>query len=348
MSEKKWLLRLAGITVILVLLLNAVIYAVDPFLQYRAENNSRYLNARYAGPGLIRNYEYDTLLLGNSMCENFNMELMRQELGAEPLHVCIGGVYQDELWEYVKLAEQTGKAKTIYLCVGLADFANEYESKSIDYLVKDDLLSRLRYAFSYEAWFRFIPMDLILAGKRMLGIPLSDAEDLKTDIDRMGNWADQYQYGENVVLKNYKFKAFSVSEVDNSGLYEKMLRRVDRMLDRMEYDGELICFFPPYSSLYWIDAQEKGHLDVYLAVKAYFIDALRSKGITVYDFQGAELTVDLNNYRDTTHYGDWVNDWMVRCFASGEYRITEQDPFNSAQQIRDNAELLRSTLEKRK
>ena len=42
--------------------------------------------------------------------------------------------------------------------------------------------------------------------------------------------------------------------------------------------------------------------------------------------------MDLNNYKDTTHYSPEINDWMVDCFANNSYIITEED-MNEFQEI---------------
>ena len=39
----------------------------------------------------------------------------------------------------------------------------------------------------------------------------------------------------------------------------------------------------------------------------------------MYDFQSAEIVFDLDNYKDITHFHGQINDWMVSCFARGEY-----------------------------
>ena len=53
-------------------------------------------------------------------------------------------------------------------------------------------------------------------------------------------------------------------------------------------------------------------------------------GYTTFDFQGQEFISNLNLYRDTSHYGDAINDWMVYRFADGECIVPPNmlDSFN--------------------
>ena len=50
-------------------------------------------------------------------------------------------------------------------------------------------------------------------------------------------------------------------------------------------------------------------------MKKYFVDHVPDNSL-IYDFQYADVTLDLNNYCDLGHYGPDVNDWMIEQFAN--------------------------------
>ena len=68
-----------------------------------------------------------------------------------------------------------------------------------------------------------------------------------------------------------------------------------------------------------------GTFEAYMQAKKYFVQKLTDCGAIVYDFQSADVIVDLNNYKDITHYSPEINDWMVECFANQEYIITVEN-----------------------
>ena len=84
---KKWLLRLLALILAIVLLMCACAYLVDPYMQYRVRDNQYLLNSRLVTPGLIKNYDYDTVLIGSSMIQNTDMGLFRETLGGSPLKI---------------------------------------------------------------------------------------------------------------------------------------------------------------------------------------------------------------------------------------------------------------------
>lgn len=71
--------------------------------------------------------------------------------------------------------------------------------------------------------------------------------------------------------------------------------------------------------------KSKGTLEAMLRVRELCYGALRGyDNVTVYDFAGREdWTLDLDNYKDTLHYGQWINDAMVEEIAAGRCAVTD-------------------------
>ena len=128
------------------------------------------------------------------------------KLGAEPLHIGLGGVRPIEINELVRLVYDSGKAEKYYICVDLGFFGNpEEEGRYPRYLLKKDILSRLRYLLSYEVRFRYIPIDLGLVLCGRLGVKLPDKVSHLKEIDRLGDWEYNYRYrGEAEVAAGHK------------------------------------------------------------------------------------------------------------------------------------------------
>lgn len=336
----KWLAILASSVLIVVMVLCGVMYLIDPFFQYRVRDNIYLLNPLYAGAGLIKNADYDTLIIGSSMTQNFNMDTFRRELSVEPLHVGIGGLNTRETIELLKLGERAGKAENCYVCIDLPNFVQMDESKLLDYLIEDTLLSKLEYALSFEAWFYYIPMDACYAFMRVAGRSVPQGN---MSIDRMGEWGSGFSFGRDVVLSNYRAKRYDVSSVELENLYENMTANVDALLAEIQNLGGMryTFFFPPYSALYWCDAQEKGYYDTYMRVKAYFVERATAMGCRVYDFQSEEFILDLAHYRDMTHYDPGINDWMVHEFASEECVVTPQNSDECRKRLDENTQRFR-------
>lgn len=104
-----------------------------------------------------------------------------------------------------------------------------------------------------------------------------------------------------------------------------MVEKIDVYFDALQLDqGEHILFFPPYSMLYWASISDE-LCDILIEGKKYYIEKALDAGIRVYDFQGADFTDDLNNYKDLTHFNGAINDWMTEQFSSDTYVLTEEN-----------------------
>lgn len=341
-TKRKWILLIICIVMAVLIVCNLLTYIVDPFFQYRFKDNQYFIHTRYCAPGLIKTYDYDTIIIGSSMTQNFDMDLFRTELDCSPLHIGVGGMSDEDLVEYVLLSNKIGKADSYYLCIDIAEFRKQSESRTVDYLMRDDLLSHIQYAISYESLFRFIPVDILFTNVAKQGYSLPSSFAYKMGIDRFGYWGHEYSYGEEVVINGRKTGAYRVSEVDTTGLYEKMVDGIDAFFSQLNLrDANYFFFFPPYSSLYWCDAQEEGYFDAYLDAKEYFVEKAAESGAIVYDFQGADLTTNLDNYKDATHYSPEINDWMTNCFSLKENVITPDNCSEYREKIIVNMESIR-------
>ncbi len=82
-------------------------------------------------------------------------------------------------------------------------------------------------------------------------------------------------------------------------------------------------------------------LELSLELKRHFMELVEGyDNVKVYDFQGADFTADLDNYMDMSHYSPEINDFMVSCFASGDYLTDSSTLAETERQIRDNIDTL--------
>lgn len=347
-NSKKWIKLFAIGVAIFIAMASAIVYIIDPYFQYRTRDNRYFLNERFVSAGLVKNYDYNTLIIGSSMTQNFNMDKFRKSMkGVKPLHIGIGGMETSEMIEIVELAEDFNKADTYYLCMDISGFTSEDKSELYKYLLRDDIISKLRYSLSYEAWTRFMPIDIILSSAKELEVPLPQKFVKKMSIDDLGNWNDDYKFGKDIVLKNYSSSAFSVSEVDNTNLLKRMETNADKFLDGLQIKNKDVnLFFPPYSALFWVNAQEKGYFEDYLKFKEYLVEKATLRGYNVFDFQSADFTMDLDNYKDTTHYKQEINDWMVECFANLEYKVDTSSVNEYENKLRENTDTFSQLYQK--
>ncbi len=334
-SGMKWILAFGAIVLAAVIVLMAVCYVVDPFFAYRVRDNSYKVPDTDALPGIIKHHSYDTLIIGSSMTQNFEMDSFREKLNVKPAKISTGGMVLQDTINLTALANRTGKAKKYYICLDLPRFLNDGKKAKVkDYLVDNNIFNDYKYLLGYSAWTRYIPVDLALLTAKKIGISIPKGIEEETEIDEIGYWGDSFRYGTDIVVSNYKKSQYSVSEVDSENAYDDIVENTDLLMNSINFENcEYNFFFPPYSILYWCNADEEGYFEDLLKGKEYLVKSLKQRGCNIYDFQHVQTICELNNYRDITHYTPQINEWMVDCFSTGAFLCSGNDVSNNNEKI---------------
>ena len=78
--------------------------------------------------------------------------------------------------------------------------------------------------------------------------------------------------------------------------------------------------------------ESEGALDALLALRGLCYERLSGyTNVTLYDYAAREDWVtDLSNYKDTLHYGQWINDAIVECIARGDGAVRDPQMLDAA------------------
>ena len=346
LSSAQWLRRFLALALAVLAVLAVLVYIIDPYYNYRAYDHKYKLDKIFSVPGVVKNYDYDAIVIGSSMTQNFDMDSFRQELGQNPIKATLGGITGKEISALFKLAQDSGHAQTYYICIDNSVLsADSQEQRFPDYLMDFSLLNDYKYFWGYEAWMRFIPLNLGLLAADSLGIELPQRFSEARSIDLMGDWAYRYEFSADRVLSIYSESDNGAAiNVDMAGISENALDNCEVFVDSLDLSrGDIVFFFPPYSSLLWYKMEKEGSLESTMELKRHFMELVEGyDNVKVYDFQGADFTADLDNYMDMSHYSPEINDFMVSCFASGDYLADSSTLAETERQIRDNIQVLLS------
>lgn len=330
MKKKTWsLLCLSGLAGAAAFLCALVIF-VDPFQIYRLA--TRYIppidntTQVYSNAGIVRNYAYDSAIVGTSVTENFHPSLMDELLGGRFIKLCTsaGTAYNHAL--LLDLAFRTHDMARVvygldvYSLIGALDKTG---STVPMYLYDDNPLNDVSYWLNRSVLGSFLPRCLRTWGQRQ--------DD--TIRDTMYNWAGRDEYGP-VALYNAEFApptdmlaADRHVEIAQANLKTHILPFIEAHPEtRFDF------FFPPYSAAEWSTMKSRGTLEAMLTLRGLCYDMLSGyDNVTLYDFTVREdWVLDLNNYKDTLHYGEWINDGITRCIARGEYAVTSRTQVDAA------------------
>ena len=326
MSSKKWIISFLSLSITVMIILMSIVYVYDPFCYYRIPEN-RFIvnNYRFLNAGIAKNADYDTVIIGSSMTQNFNMNSFREKLNLNPVKLSVGAMSIEGMELTYNLVDSVGKADNVFLCIDAPPLnkAEDDLSTYATYLYNETELDDFKYLLGYETWMRLLPLNVGFNSLEKAGKKLPSFYGTY-NIDNIGEWHSQAVYDKNIIIENYLNNNSGLSEQNTEGVYERMTSNADRIIDIFSNNEKKITFFfPPYSALFWYNSTESGLFEEYNKIKEYIVNKVEDMpNVTVYDFQAIPEICDLDNYKDITHYSAQINEYMVDCFANKKYIVT--------------------------
>ena len=340
MSGKKWFASIIIMCLAALLVLSGCVFWTDPFFHYRSPRDYFYYDLeeqRYQNDGITRHFDYDAIITGTSMCENFSASEFDSVFGTNSIKVTFSGATYKEIEENLKASFNSGHSPK-YVLRGL-DYSLLVRDKDElrldmgqypDYLTNKNPFDDVKYLLNRDAIVNYT-LPILLRY-------LKGQEGGHTSFDSYSYTASRNTFDSAVVLNG------RTSFADPVTINEATEDETNMLTGNIEYnvismakehpETTFLYFFPPYSMDYFGIIREEGNLSKELEYKRQAIDMmLEYDNIHVYSFTMAtDITTDLDRYRDPAHYDEDVNSWIIQkigeCEVSGaesEYRITKDN-----------------------
>ncbi len=276
----------------------------------------------YSNAGIAKSYDYDSIIIGSSMTENFRPSQLDAALGGRFVKLCVNGGTPFNHKQMMDMAFSTHDVRRVLYGMdvdALSFFYTTPKAEMPTYLYDDQLFNDVRYWFNKSVLFKYIPQCLRTWGQ-------TDPDQR----DTMYSWGADFAYGRDAVLR----EPISTQEVPQTPLVETPALSQQSMLN-VEYnivpfieahpDTEFIFFFPPYSLMQWYNFYTKGQLhDNLMQKEAVAARLLAYDNVKLYDFQGRlDWILCLDHYIDYEHYGPHINEAITAHIAADEHRVTD-------------------------
>lgn len=334
MKSTKWIKIFIGLFLLTLLLIGGINYIVDPFQQYRAKTfypiSFDIRDQRYKNAGLSKNFEYDSLILGTSMTENFVIDKVEKNLNFNKLiKLSISGGSAKEQSTTLQTAIENNKnLKNVLWGLDTLSFIGNpnrlrYGSNSFPfYLYDNNKLNDYKYLLSIDTL------------KKSINILFKiNNEDSNYDFNNMYQWQNKDE--KEFKIENV-YKAWEKRRTDfnkNSTSEQKFIYLKNNFdinfLPIIKNNSQInfTIFFPPYSILTFETFEEQNLVSDILEFKKYIFESLLPyKNVKIYDFQAEKsITHDLSNYKDLSHYHQRVNYWMIKQIKENKYLVTEEN-----------------------
>ena len=327
----------------------AVVYCVDPLQFFRRAGYVPVFstNERYQLPGLARNYDYDTVIVGTSMTQNFYLTYADRQLKARTLKVAISGSSAHEQFLVLNLAIRTGKVRRVIW--GL----DQWEFRGSPNRVRDDLgvFPYYLYGSNWLGYFWYLfngsffsdSLQILSEYNRFNGPVSSRIPDDWNTFDKF------YHFGRNNAVRDY-FNPKNSEGLDDPSVLkaydlatmEESFQENTLALVKLHPEIEFNFFYPPYSILNakFYQAHYPALFDRLIDFQNLTTRALVGvRNVRLFDFSDvSSITHDLDLYKDIGHFNVGVNEFIVRSIATGDHLVDPKDPDASTRHLRMQAE----------
>ncbi len=331
---KKWMISVVIIVMTAFLALIGLVIYVDPFFQYHKPiEGFPYLidNQLSQNPGMAKNWDYDSVLLGSSMTVNFNTDWFSEILGLNTAKLSYNGAYPKDQSNIMNIIFTShNQVKTVFLGIDIPAYSSEVEATKYpipEYLYDTNYLNDISYVLNKDVLLNYILRAV------------ADPKD-KTVIPTMYAlwWTDEY-FNKQYVLQYYEAPEIVAEEAPEDAYIDQVRANLDvNICPYIEAnpDTEFVIFYPPYSILYWYGVNRENKLVATLAEYQYVSERLlQYDNVRIFNFQDQEeIITDLNNYADYDHYHETINHYMLECFADGTCELTKENLNDSIDRMR--------------
>ena len=340
MLDKKSAFRyLAGLIVLFLFLAAAIVVVFDPFYQYHEPwfGLNAVLNDRdNQVVGTIRTFDYDSVLLGSSVAENYDSSFLDASFDCTTLKVIRASGSTADLLYYLDKAHRRQELKNVFWSMDIFALTASPQitltSKNTPhYLHTDTVLDDWPYLWNKEILCETIPQMLAFSrmGMNTQGQAYNWARGKNFSAEGAMRAYDKPKE-ENVFYAAEDSADTSAEEVEDAFSMDEQqnltenLSMIEEELS-MHPDTSYTIIFPPYSMMWWDCGYVNGVLETYFEVLEQTIPVLLThNNAKVYFFvSDRDVICNLDNYMDMIHYSPDINQYMLEEIVQDGHRVSE-------------------------
>ena len=322
-NYRKHSILFLGCSLAALLLAAALVIIADPFFQYHKPLKGLYYlieNKVSQNPGIARNFEYDSVILGSSMTVNFDTALFEETMGLNTIKLSFDGAYPKDIDNIMSIITNSpNELETVFLGIDIFTYKQAPGTTAYvvpAYLYDDTIINDAPYLLNKEVILDYIIRPQI-EGE---GTPLNEMY-----------WSWPYLYfGPEYVALLYdaptSFEEPLPADTYETNISTNLEQYILPYIESMP-NTEFVIFFPPYSILYWYDRSADGSLYAELEGEKQIMEALLAyPNVRIFYFQNQfDYITDLSHYCDYSHYNYDMNNYMTECFADDTHRVTSEN-----------------------
>lgn len=320
---KKFNLCLIIMSIVLLIGFAAINIIIDPYFQYHLPlwgmepvvNDERYQN-----PGIAEHFDYDTILVGSSMSENFKVSELNELFDCNSVKLTYAATRTGNMNYMFEKAFATHDIKSVFLGLDIDPlFANpgSYYFSLPEYLYDNNIFNDVNYVLNKSV--------LLDASANQVYLNMTNSV---PDIDMAYNWNEDAVFSKEQVMNSVTWDILERKEsiahpeyISNAqvNLHNNIIKHIES-----NPDTTFNIFYPPYNIMWWNMRMNEGDLEAILELVQYTSEELlKFDNVKLFGMQNiTPLVTELDHYKDYNHYNSNVNSDILKWMKEDQYRLT--------------------------
>lgn len=325
MTKKRWIICFLILNLTTLVAFAGIMYVTDPLIRYGKENGlfTYYEYAEmYSNPGIARNYAYDTVLVGTSMIQNTDVQECNRLFGCDMVRLPYSGGTCYNMKTILDVCFKSDNViKTVYWERDEFQLFSNYDAPRYplpDYLYREDHLDDISYLLNLDIFYHYT-LNSALGTLRGEQQPVAREGETLTGV-----------FSRESALRAYSRLKAPRNQVEKTYYQDNVKRNLENNIIPLLEENpetEFVFFMVPFSILYWDNEVRQGTFDATMYSLEYALSRLMEyDNARIYFYHDEwDIATNLDNYKDYSHYGKWVNSWMTQAIAADEGRLTEEN-----------------------
>lgn len=341
--EQKFIKSFFIRSALVLLFIIGLVVLFDPFYQYHKPLpglKSVLTDKEYQCVGTLRNFDYDSLIVGSSVCENYNNNWFNEGFDCTAIKAIRSYGATADLCYLLDTAYETHELQYVFYNIDPSSLSasteTTYESTGCPmYLYDTNVWNDAQYVLNKDVLLEKIPYMLAFS---FLG---------DYDEGNSYNWAQWKYFGADLATGMYNRKPSIKPMLEENYYEEELTGNIKLLTTQVEAHPETTFkfFFSPYSMLWWDDAYRGGELDTCIYNEKKAIGTLLEyENVEIYYYQdNEEIITNLDNYMDMIHFSKEINQSICSSLIAQESRLTKE---NYEERLENMRQLAKQIVEK--
>lgn len=340
-AYKKWVIAFFALFLAGLLFLAGIIIVVDPYFHYHAPLEGISYDLffqRYQNDGIVRHFEYNAIITGNSMAECFKSSECDALFGVNSVKTPFSGASPKELDMNLRTAfENNDGIGLVIIGMDYGNFIQDkdhmgYEAEDYpDFLYDSNPFNDIKYLYNKNIL--STALDFVLRSRAALP---------PTSFDQYSYWDESIAYGRDSVFSSYE-RHWDTGEEhhmdeERAALLTGNIEQNYIETIKAHPETEFYLYFPPYSVLFWDKQNRMGVLELQLEAEKLVIEMLLPyENVHLFSFlDDFELVENFEHYKDYIHHDPGINSHILECMSRGEHQLTAENYQEYCQRMYDH------------